>query len=76
MKALRLLGPNDLQLQDIERPELEDGWCRIKVLRVGVCGSDISSIAGKLIFTHFPITPGHELLLKPETVRSSRQECM
>lgn len=60
MKALRLLGPNDLQLQDIERPELEDGWCRIKVLRVGVCGSDISSIAGKLIFTHFPITPGHE----------------
>ena len=60
MKALRLLGPNNLQLQDIERPKLEDGWCRIKVLRVGVCGSDISSISGKLIFTRFPITPGHE----------------
>lgn len=60
MKALRLLGPNDLRAMDVARPVLPVGWCRIKVQAVGICGSDISSIAGKLVFTNFPITPGHE----------------
>jgi 2-desacetyl-2-hydroxyethyl bacteriochlorophyllide A dehydrogenase len=30
------------------------------VHNVGVCGSDYSSIAGKLPFTRYPIVPGHE----------------
>jgi 2-desacetyl-2-hydroxyethyl bacteriochlorophyllide A dehydrogenase len=33
---------------------------RLAVRNVGVCGSDYSSIAGKLPFTRFPIVPGHE----------------
>lgn len=60
MKAARLLGPNDMRLMEVESTKLPKGWCRIKVKAVGVCGSDISSIAGKLVFTNFPVTPGHE----------------
>lgn len=60
MKALRLMGPNDLKLMDVELPPLPAGWCKIRVLRTAVCASDISSIAGALPFTKYPITPGHE----------------
>lgn len=60
MKALRLIAPNNLILKDVEQSNLRPGWTRIKVKSVGVCGSDLSSIAGKLPFTKYPITPGHE----------------
>ena len=60
MKALKLLGPGNIALEEMAAKPLENGWCRIKVLSVGVCGSDISSMAGRLMFTKFPIIPGHE----------------
>ncbi|MFC1694369.1 alcohol dehydrogenase catalytic domain-containing protein, partial [Candidatus Latescibacterota bacterium] len=60
MKALRLNSPNNLVLEDMELGKLESGWVKISVKAVGVCGSDVASIAGKLPFTKFPITPGHE----------------
>ncbi len=36
------------------------GQVRIRIRNVGICGSDYSSVAGKLPFTRFPIVPGHE----------------
>ena len=60
MKALLLKAPRQLELTDMARPELLDGQVRVRIERVGVCGSDYASIAGKLPFTRFPIVPGHE----------------
>ena len=60
MKALFLRGPRQLEVADLPRPALEPGQVRIRVKKVGICGSDYSSIAGKLPFTRFPIVPGHE----------------
>ena len=60
MKALRLTEPKKLELQDVTPGDLPKGWCRVRVLAVGVCGSDVSSILGKLPFTRYPVTPGHE----------------
>ncbi len=60
MKALLLEGPNRLQLRELGRPSLFPGQVRVRVRNVGVCGSDYSSIAGKLPFTRYPIVPGHE----------------
>jgi len=60
MKALLLKGPRQLELSDLARPELHDRQVRVRIEKVGVCGSDYSSIAGKLPFTRFPIVPGHE----------------
>jgi 2-desacetyl-2-hydroxyethyl bacteriochlorophyllide A dehydrogenase len=34
---------------------------RVRVHQVGVCGTDLSLVAGKLPFARFPIVPGHEL---------------
>ncbi len=60
MKVLLLKAPRQLELTDMARPELLDGQVRVRIERVGVCGSDYASIAGKLPFTRFPIVPGHE----------------
>src|SRR5579885_1624090 len=60
MKALLLRGPRQLELAELPSPALAGGQVRVRVCKVGVCGSDYSSIAGKLPFTRFPIVPGHE----------------
>jgi len=60
MKALLLKGPRQLELVDLPVPALAPGQVRMRVRNVGICGSDYSSIAGKLPFTRFPIVPGHE----------------
>jgi 2-desacetyl-2-hydroxyethyl bacteriochlorophyllide A dehydrogenase len=60
MKAILLTAPKELHLTDLPRPELAGGQVRVRVRKVGVCGSDYSSIAGKLPFTRFPIVVGHE----------------
>lgn len=60
MKALLLKAPCQLEPVDLPRPELQSGQVRIRVRKVGICGSDYSSIAGKLPFTRYPIVPGHE----------------
>ncbi|MEK7407110.1 MAG: zinc-binding dehydrogenase [Acidobacteriota bacterium] len=60
MRALLLKAPRLLEPADLPRPELLAGQVRVRVRKVGICGSDYSSIAGKLPFTRFPIVPGHE----------------
>ncbi len=60
MKALMLSGPRDLKLVDAPSVPLKPGQVRLRISKVGICGSDYSSIAGKLPFTRFPIIPGHE----------------
>jgi L-gulonate 5-dehydrogenase len=60
MKALLLKAPRQLELSDLPRPGLLDHQVRVRIDKVGVCGSDYSSVAGKLPFTRYPIVPGHE----------------
>jgi len=60
MKAILLKGPKQLEAVEMTRPEVGNRQARIKVRNVGVCGSDYSSIAGKLPFTRYPVVPGHE----------------
>jgi len=60
MKALLLEGPRKLTLTDVPPAPLAAGQVRIRIHNVGICGSDYSSVAGKLPFTRFPIVPGHE----------------
>jgi L-iditol 2-dehydrogenase len=55
-----LKAPRQLELSELPRPDLLDNQVRVRIEKVGVCGSDYSSIAGKLPFTRFPIVPGHE----------------
>ncbi len=62
MKAIRLDAPEKFTLAEIPEPaELQPGEARVKVHRVGVCGTDISGYLGKMPFFNYPVIPGHEL---------------
>jgi len=60
MKAVRILEPNVVEVQDIQSPKRNHGEVRIRIERAGICGSDLAIIQGKNPFAKYPVTPGHE----------------
>lgn len=61
MDALVLYGPNDIRFEDVEEPQPHGEWVRIKVKRVGICGTDKAFYAGTYKPKKLPIIPGHEI---------------
>jgi alcohol dehydrogenase len=62
MKAIQLEKPQ--RFRRIEVPEVSapgPGEALVRVLRVGICGTDISGYLGKMPFFSYPRIPGHEL---------------
>ena len=50
-----------LALADSPIPEPGPGQVRIKVIQVGVCGTDLHIHNGEFM-TAYPLTPGHEVV--------------
>ncbi len=62
MKALLLEAPKQFDRIEIEPPgEPGPGEARVRVHRIGICGTDISGYLGKMPFFSYPRIPGHEL---------------
>lgn len=62
MKALQLEKPHLWQRIEIsEPPAPAPGEALLRVLRVGICGTDLSGYLGKMPFFSYPRIPGHEL---------------
>ncbi len=62
MKALLLEQPKQFKTVEIDTPgEPGPGEAKVRVHRVGVCGTDISGYLGKMPFFSYPRIPGHEL---------------
>ncbi len=60
MRAVEVIAPHQMHVNDRALPDVEPGQVRIRVDWAGVCGTDYSLIAGKLAFARYPIVPGHE----------------
>lgn len=65
MKAARLLGPNNIEIIDINKPEVYQGDVLVRVKNVGICGTDYSIYSGESQFVKsgmikYPMTLGHE----------------
>lgn len=65
MKALRVLGPGEPAVVDLPEPDCAADEVVIRVEAVGVCGTDIEIIEGKMAYytsglAKYPITLGHE----------------
>lgn len=73
MKAYQLVAVNDLRYNEIDIPELQSGWCLVKVMAAGICSSDIPRIFTKGTY-HFPTIPGHEYAGIVEKVADSSNE--
>ncbi|MCE4606321.1 MAG: alcohol dehydrogenase catalytic domain-containing protein [Desulfurococcales archaeon] len=61
MKALMLYSPGDLRLVELGDPEPRGEWVRIKVERVGICGTDKAFYMGSYKLLKQPLIPGHEI---------------
>ncbi|QTL96594.1 alcohol dehydrogenase catalytic domain-containing protein [Iocasia frigidifontis] len=59
MKAVRLYAPGDLRVEEVELPEIKADEVLVKVMVVGVCGSDIPRI-NEYGAHNAPLTMGHE----------------
>ncbi len=56
-----------VNVKDPEPPKGREGWARVKPLMPGICGSDLSTIAGRSSFYFSPLVstpfvPGHEIV--------------
>ncbi len=61
MKAVVYDAPRSYAIQDIPSPDPGPGEVRIKVIQVGVCGTDLHIHNGDFNAA-FPLIPGHELV--------------
>jgi alcohol dehydrogenase len=62
MKALQLEKPLSWRMIEIDEPQAPAaGEALVRVLRVGICGTDLGGYLGKMPFFSYPRIPGHEL---------------
>lgn len=61
MKYIICEEPGTFRLKDKEKPELKEGYARVKILRVGICGTDLHAYTGDQAFFSYPRILGHEL---------------
>ncbi|MEI2299133.1 zinc-binding alcohol dehydrogenase family protein [Ensifer sp. MJa1] len=62
MKAVLCLEPGRLEVVDHPPAEIvPDGWVRLAVSHVGICGTDYHIFAGKHPFLEYPRVMGHEI---------------
>ena len=61
MKAVVYDAPRSFETRDIPVPGPGPGEVRIKVIQVGVCGTDLHIHNGDFM-AKFPLIPGHELV--------------
>lgn len=60
MKAIRYLGAHKISVDDVEVPQVPQGWVLIEVAYAGICGSDLTIYAGKHPRAKPPLIMGHE----------------
>lgn len=56
-----MVNPGEIIFREVEIPELEENQVLIKIMNIGICGSDIHVYHGKHPFTSYPVTQGHEV---------------
>ena len=55
-----MTAPGQIAFQDVETPTAGPDQVQIKIMKIGVCGSDIHVYHGNHPFTQYPVTQGHE----------------
>ena len=56
-----MTAPGVIEFREIEKPTPKAGEILVKIMEIGVCGSDIHVWHGEHPFTSYPVTQGHEV---------------
>lgn len=59
-----MTAPKIIEFRRVPVPEPEAGQVLVKIMKIGICGSDIHVYHGTHPFTSYPVTQGHELSAK------------
>ncbi len=61
MRAALLKSPRKIEVAEVPDPQPPEGWVRLRVRRVGICGTDKAMYLGKYPPRKLPLIPGHEI---------------
>lgn len=53
--------PGEIIFREVPVPEIKEDQVLIRIMNIGICGSDIHVYHGKHPFTSYPVTQGHEV---------------
>lgn len=56
-----MTNPGEITFNEVSVPEITADQVLVKIMKIGVCGSDIHVYHGKHPFTSYPVTQGHEV---------------
>ncbi len=56
-----MTAPGKIDFHEVPTPEPKAGEVLVKIMKIGVCGSDIHVYHGEHPFTSYPVTQGHEV---------------
>ena len=61
MKAITVIGPNHMEMLDIEKPVItEPDQVLVRIRAAGICGSDVHVAHGSNPYAVYPRVIGHE----------------
>ena len=61
MKQAVMVSPGKIIFQDVPVPPVGDDQIKVRMKRIGVCGSDIHVYHGLHPYTSYPVVQGHEV---------------
>ena len=61
MKACYLEGPKNVYVKEIEKPEWKPGYALVRIVSMGICGSDVGAYRGLNKMVSYPRIIRHEL---------------
>jgi L-iditol 2-dehydrogenase len=56
-----MIAPGKIEFRNIDKPVPKENEVVIKIMSIGICGSDMHVYHGKHPFTKYPVTQGHEV---------------
>ncbi len=62
MKAALMYGPSDVRIAEIDKPECPRDGLILKIMAVGLCGSDIRNLTSDSRKGNYPFIYGHEIV--------------
>jgi 2-desacetyl-2-hydroxyethyl bacteriochlorophyllide A dehydrogenase len=61
MRSLSCVTPGVFEYQEIDQPQVQEGYSLLKIKRIGICGTDLHAFEGTQPFFQYPRILGHEL---------------
>lgn len=59
-----MTAPKKIEFREVPIPEIKENQVLVKIMKIGICGSDIHVYHGTHPFTSYPVTQGHEVSAK------------